>query len=100
MENLENIKKEILKINPKVNIHIGKYVPQNLDELDNKEDYLVFSGIGNHKTFLSMLKVNNFKIIKDIEFPDHYYYSKKIKIRKKINLFPSVMRPYPLFRIF
>ena len=77
LENLENIKKEILKINPKVNIHIGKYVPQNLDELDNKEDYLAFSGIGNHKTFLSMLKVNNFKIIKDIEFPDHYYYSKK-----------------------
>ena len=48
-----------------------------LDKLDIKEDYLAFSGIGNHKTFLSMLKVNNFKIIKDIEFPDHYYYSKK-----------------------
>ena len=37
LENLENIKKEILKINPNANIYVGKYVPQNLDELDNKE---------------------------------------------------------------
>jgi len=90
LENLENIKKEILQINSKANIHIGKYVPQNLDELDNKENYLVFSGIGNHKTLLSMLKINNFKIIKDIEFPDHYNYSKKdidkiISISKDLN---------------
>jgi len=39
--------------------------------------YLVFSGIGNHGTFVSMLKKNNFKILKDIEFPDHYNYKKK-----------------------
>ncbi len=90
LENLEDIKKEILKINSKANIHVGKYVPQNLDELDNKENYLVFSGIGNHKTLLSMLKINNFKIIKDVEFPDHYNYSKKdidkiISISKDLN---------------
>ena len=76
LENLENIKNKIFKINPNANIYVGKYIPQNLDELDNKENYLVFSGIGNHKTFVSMLKINNFNIINDIEFPDHYNYSK------------------------
>ena len=28
------------------------------------------------QTFISMLKINNFKDFKDIEFPDHYNYSK------------------------
>ena len=77
LENIDNIKKKILETNPKVNIHIGKYVPENLEKFNINEKYLVFSGIGNHKTFLSMLKKNNFNIIKDIEFPDHYNYSKK-----------------------
>ena len=77
LENIDNIKKKILETNPKVNIHIGKYVPENLKKFNINEKYLVFSGIGNHKTFLSMLKKNNFNIIKDIEFPDHYNYSKK-----------------------
>ena len=90
LENLENIKNEILKINSNANIYVGRYTPQNLDNLDNKENYLVFSGIGNHKTFLSMLKINNFNVIKDIEFPDHYNYSKNdinkiISISKDLN---------------
>ena len=90
LENLENIKNEILKINSNANIYVGRYTSQNLDKLDIKESYLVFSGIGNHKTFLSMLKINNFKIIKDIEFPDHYNYSKNdidkiITISKDLN---------------
>ena len=76
LENLENIKNEILKINSNANIYVGRYTPQNLNKLNIKESYLVFSGIGNHKTFLSMLRINNFNIIKDIEFPDHYNYSK------------------------
>ena len=90
LENIDNIKKKILETNPKVNIHIGKYVPENLEKFNINEKYLVFSGIGNHKTFLSMLKKNNFNIIKDIEFPDHYKYSKKdidkiISISKNYN---------------
>ena len=90
LENIDNIKKKILETNPKVNIHIGKYVPENLKKFNINEKYLVFSGIGNHKTFLSMLKKNNFNIIKDIEFPDHYKYSKKdidkiISISKNYN---------------
>ncbi len=77
MENLENIKKIILKINPEINIYIGEYKLSNISEFNLQEKFIVFSGIGNHKTFISTLKKNNFEIIKDIEFPDHYNYLKK-----------------------
>ena len=56
LENLEILKKEILKINPNIKIYIGKYEPKNISEFDKNDNYLVFSGIGNHKTFVSMLK--------------------------------------------
>ena len=75
LENLEFIKNEVLKINPKINIHIGKYIGTNLDQFDKKFKYLVFSGIGNHKTFISMLEKYGLNIFKEIEFPDHYHYT-------------------------
>ena len=78
LTNLESIKKEILKINPQSNILTALYVPLNLNEFDKKEKYLVFSGIGNHESFVSMLKSNGLNIIKDLEFPDHYNYSDQI----------------------
>ena len=84
LENLEKIKEEILKVNSKINIHIGKYEPVNIDEFNKEDKYLVFSGIGNHKTFISMLNNNGIKIIKDIEFSDHHKY-KKNEIDKIIN---------------
>ena len=76
-ENLVDIKHQIKKINPKININEGKYIPLNIDDFDKNHDYLIFSGIGNHKTFLSMLKNNNLKIIDDLEYPDHYQYLEK-----------------------
>ena len=75
LENLEEIKNQIIKINPKISIHLGKYEPTNLNEFEKDREYIVFSGIGNHKTFISMLKIYGFKISKDHEFPDHYNYS-------------------------
>ena len=76
-EHLADIKNKIKKINPKININQAKYVPLNIDDFDKEHNYLVFSGIGNHKTFINMLKNNNLKIIDDLEYPDHYQYSKK-----------------------
>ena len=76
-EDLEEIKKYIFKIDPTINVYQGKYVPKNLNEFNIKNKFLVFSGIGNHATFISMLKINKFNIVKEIEFPDHYEYSKK-----------------------
>ena len=74
LENLEYLKKKISNVNPEININVGKYIPENLDEFNIKDKYIIFSGIGNHKTFMSMMKEYNFKILKDFEFPDHYNY--------------------------
>ena len=76
LENIDTIKKEIYKINSKINIYIGKYEPLNLNEFNKENNYLIFSGIGNHKTFVKMLKDYGLNILKDLEFPDHYNYNK------------------------
>ncbi len=77
LENLSYLKSQILKINPEINIHIAKYEPTNLNEFNKKDKYLVFSGIGNHATFISMIKKYGLNIFEDIEFPDHYRYTNK-----------------------
>jgi len=77
LENIDEIKAEIKKINPQINIHLGKYNPLNLNEFNLNDKYIVFSGIGNHSTFVSMLNLNGLKIIKDFEYPDHYQYEKE-----------------------
>ena len=77
LENLDLLKSEILKINKNINIHIGKYDLVNLNEYNKNENYIVFSGIGNHKTFVSMIKNYGLKVLKELEYPDHYPYKKK-----------------------
>jgi tetraacyldisaccharide 4'-kinase len=89
-ENLSNIKSEILNINPSINIHEGKYVPINLKDFNLKNNYLAFSGIGNHKTFISMIKNNGINVVRDIEFSDHYNFKsedidKILDLSKKLN---------------
>jgi tetraacyldisaccharide 4'-kinase len=89
-ENLDKIKKHIYKINSNINIHIGKYVPLNIDKFNKEKNYLAFSGIGNHETFISMLRDFKLNIIKNIEFPDHYKYTnydinKIMKISNDLN---------------
>tara|TARA_B100001175_G_scaffold209921_1_gene178260 strand:+ start:163 stop:1092 length:930 start_codon:yes stop_codon:yes gene_type:complete len=81
-EDTFEIEKKALEINPKITIHKGIYTPTNLDEFDKNDNYLAFSGIGNHLTFVSMLKKLGIKVIKDIEFSDHHAY--KIKDIEKI----------------
>ena len=84
LENIDHLSQEILKINPNLNIHLGKYEPINLDEFEKNKKYLVFSGIGNHQTFVSMIKKNGLDVLKDLEFSDHYSF-KKSDIDKIIN---------------
>ena len=81
-ENLSNITSTILNVNPSINIHIGKYIPLNLKDFNLNDNYLAFSGIGNHETFISMIKDNGMNVIKDIKFSDHYNF--KIKDINKI----------------
>ena len=84
-EDTLEIEKKALKINPNINIHKSKYIPKNLNEFNINNNYLAFSGIGNHKTFISMLKEHRFKIIKDLEFSDHYNFTDR-DLDKIINL--------------
>ena len=88
--NIKGLVDKISRINPKINIHNGRYVALNLKDFDLKDNYLAFSGIGNHQTFISMIKNYGMNIIKDIEFPDHYIYNDTdideiLSISKKIN---------------
>ncbi len=46
-------------------------------KINKKKNYLIFSGIGNPELFKKLLLKNNFKISEDIQFPDHYEYTKK-----------------------
>ena len=89
-EKTEIEKNFINKINPKTIIYESRYRPLNLEDFDKSEKYLVFSGIGNHKTFINMLKKKKFNILSDLEFPDHFYYKEsdlnKIFLKaKKLN---------------
>ena len=90
LENLETIKKEIITIHSKANIYIGQYKILNIDEINLSDNYFAFSGIGNHKTFLSTLKEHKINVVEDLEFPDHYEYTNKdldkiITFSKKFN---------------
>ena len=77
LENIEKLKDKILSINPNINIHLGKYQLSNIKEFNLSDKFFVFSGIGNHQTFINMIKNFNLNIVKDVEFPDHYKYSMK-----------------------
>tara|TARA_B100001115_G_C15805428_1_gene398721 strand:- start:213 stop:1139 length:927 start_codon:yes stop_codon:yes gene_type:complete len=89
-EELESHKKFLTNINPNVNIHIGVYEITNVKEFNLNDKFLIFSGIGNHKTFVEMIKKYGFEVLKDIEFPDHYNYTdvdlnKIVDEAKKLN---------------
>ena len=74
-ENLENIKKQIKNLNPKINIYESKYFILNSKNFNKNDNYLAFSGIGNHQTFVNMLIKEKFNILENLEFPDHYIYN-------------------------
>ena len=72
------------KFNEQINFYEANYKIVNLEEIDIKKNFLIFSGIGNHSTFVETLKSHKIKILKEIEFPDHYFY-KDFEIEKIIS---------------
>ena len=80
-EDNSNIKNSIKKISKDIKIFETYYKPINVHKFDIEDNYLIFSGIGNPNSFKKTLLKNNFKIIEQIKFPDHYQY-KKIDIDK------------------
>ena len=55
----------------------------NIEEYRNKKLF-AFAGIGDPKNFFDLLVNNNLKVLKKLEFPDHYNFSKS-EIRKMID---------------
>ena len=80
-----NIIEQIKKHNNKIQVFKTYYEPKNLEKFDLSEKYLIFSGIGNSSSFKNILMKNNFQIVEEIIYPDHFNYTKndidKIKIR-------------------
>ena len=77
LENNEDLKDLIKKQKPSIKIFEACYTPININKLNKTEKYLIFSGIGNPKNFIKTLIKNNFNIVKEIIFPDHYHYTKQ-----------------------
>ena len=69
----KNFINKITKINPKIKIFTGKYVPRNYSKLKKKK-FVLFSGIGNPHTFSDTLKSLKIKFYEYHKFPDHYNY--------------------------
>ena len=74
-ENISKLKPLIKKFNKKIKIFETFYKPMKIEKFDKKEKYVIFSGIGNPESFKKTLVNNNFNIIKEIIFPDHYQYN-------------------------
>tara|TARA_A100000164_G_scaffold324976_1_gene309765 strand:- start:1637 stop:2572 length:936 start_codon:yes stop_codon:yes gene_type:complete len=63
------------------------YKIKNNENFDKKEKYLIFAGIGNFENLIEMLKINDFSIVKSLNYPDHYNYNQSDidKIKKIAN---------------
>ena len=75
-ENSDYHKDLLRKQSQDLDIFESEYEISNLKSLNIKEKYIVFSGIGNHSTFVETLIKNKIHIIQNIEYPDHYKYTK------------------------
>jgi len=64
------------KFNSNIQVFETFYEISNLDEFNLSKKYLIFSGIGNSKSFGNILMKNKFNIVNEIIFPDHYDYKK------------------------
>ena len=78
-ERIETVAK---KYNQNIEIFYTKYKPKNLEKISGK-NILAFTGIGDPDNFFKLLKDNNLEIIKTINFPDHYNFSKKDILKLK-----------------
>ena len=79
---LNKIKLIIKNINPKIEVFDTYVKIKNIESLELSDKYLIFSGIGNSTSFKEILENNNFNIVEEKIFADHYDY--KIQDIQKI----------------
>ena len=72
--NIDEIYMSIKEINPKIKIFNSFFRIRNIDKFNLDDKFLIFSGIGNHNSFKEILIKNNFNIVEEIVFPDHFDY--------------------------
>ena len=72
---LNKIKLIIKNINPKIEVFDSYVKIKDIERLNLSDKYLIFSGIGNSSSFRETLENNNFNIIEEKIFPDHYDYN-------------------------
>ena len=68
------IYESINKVNPKIKIFNSFFKIKNKDEFNLNDKFLIFSGIGNNNSFKEILIKNNFNVVEEIVFPDHFNY--------------------------
>ena len=74
---LNEIISQIKRVNPKIEIFNSHIIIKNIEQFTTSKKYLIFSGIGNAKSFKEILVRNNFNIIEEKIFADHYKYKDK-----------------------
>ena len=79
---LNKIKLIIKNINPKIEVFDTYVKIKNIESLELSDKYLIFSGIGNSTSFKEILEYNNFNVVEEKIFADHYDY--KIQDIQKI----------------
>ena len=72
---LNKIKLIIKNINSKIEVFESYVKIKNIERLNLSDRYLIFSGIGNSSSFRETLENNNFNIIEEKIFVDHYEYN-------------------------
>ena len=72
----DNIENKIMTKNKSIKIFYAKYKAENIDNFINKK-VICFAGIGNPINFFELLKQNGINAFEEIDYPDHYNYSKK-----------------------
>ena len=85
--NLDYIFNKIRNINPNIEIFETNIEIKNINKFNIDKNYIIFSGIGNPDSFKKLLLKNQFNIIEEITFPDHYNYQDKdiLEIINKAN---------------
>ncbi len=76
-KNNSKLKLLLKKYNAHIEIFESSYKAINIKDLDIKDEYIIFSGIGNPESFKQILINNSIKIAKEIIFPDHHKYTQK-----------------------
>ena len=98
----KNIENKIFSNNGKIKVFYSNYMPQNIEEFQNKK-IVAFAGIGNPQNFFDLMIENKLDIVETIKFPDHHKYSEKElanllnKIKDKNSILLTTEKDY--FRI-